>query len=261
MQLIKNTEDLLKNSPLVNAHGKIPTTTSLNIADKFEKRHADVLRSVENLECSKEFNKRNFALVDYMDTKGEKRPMYIITRDGFAFLAMGFTGKKAAWWKEQYITAFNSMEEILRRQQEPSLREKRCQGKDVRLIETGTIKRFIEYATEQGSTHADYYYVNSTLTTYRALFYFPENGWKEIRDILDGLQLGFVQSAEYTFKLALEHGMDQGWHYKKIFQYAKSELLEVTSRFGPKSHVPSDPVIDYPEKQLLKNPLNDILSK
>lgn len=70
-------------------------TTSLIVAEAFEKNHFDVLKAIKNLECSPEFNKRNFAVVEYKDAKGEMRPAYRLTRDGFAFLAMGFTGKKA----------------------------------------------------------------------------------------------------------------------------------------------------------------------
>lgn len=94
-------------------------TTSLIVAEAFEKNHFDVLKAIKNLECSPEFNKRNFAVVEYKDAKGEMRPAYRLTRDGFAFLAMGFTGKKAAAWKEKFLEAFNAMEAaLLKRQQE-----------------------------------------------------------------------------------------------------------------------------------------------
>lgn len=88
-------------------------TTSLIVAEAFEKNHFDVLKAIKNLECSPEFNKRNFAVVEYKDAKGEMRPAYRLTRDGFAFLAMGFTGKKAAAWKEKFLEAFNAMEQRL----------------------------------------------------------------------------------------------------------------------------------------------------
>lgn len=88
-------------------------TSSLSIADYFTKRHDDVLKKIRALECSPEFNARNFAAVEYTDAKGERRPAYQITRDGFAFLAMGFAGKRAAQFKESYITAFNQMEKAL----------------------------------------------------------------------------------------------------------------------------------------------------
>jgi len=91
-------------------------TSSLAIAGNFTKRHDDVLKKIRTLECSPEFNARNFAEVEYTDAKGEPRPAYQITRDGFAFLAMGFTGKRAARFKEAYITAFNAMEQALIKQ-------------------------------------------------------------------------------------------------------------------------------------------------
>ena len=89
------------------------TATSLQVSEHFGKRHADVLRAIKNLDCSKEFAERNFALSDFTDSTGRKLPCYRMTRDGFTFLAMGFTGKEAARWKEAYINAFNQMESEL----------------------------------------------------------------------------------------------------------------------------------------------------
>ncbi|MGL5370816.1 MAG: Rha family transcriptional regulator [Plesiomonas shigelloides] len=89
-------------------------TTSLAIADYFTKRHDDVLKKIRAMECSPEFCARNFAetsLTISQPNGGTRNiPCYQITRDGFAFLAMGFTGKRAAQFKEAYITAFNRME-------------------------------------------------------------------------------------------------------------------------------------------------------
>lgn len=99
---------------LVTVNDGKPVTTSLKVAEVFGKEHAKVLRSIESLECSPEFNRANFGLVEYTDAKNEKRPSYNITRDGFVFLAMGFTGKKAAQFKETYIAEFNRMENSLK---------------------------------------------------------------------------------------------------------------------------------------------------
>ncbi|EKZ9427234.1 Rha family transcriptional regulator [Salmonella enterica] len=89
-------------------------TSSQAVADYFTKRHADVIRKIESLECSPEFRQRNFASAEYTDDQGKRRPAYKITRDGFAFLAMGFTGKRAAQFRESYINAFNRMESRIR---------------------------------------------------------------------------------------------------------------------------------------------------
>ncbi|MDR1926176.1 MAG: Rha family transcriptional regulator [Endomicrobium sp.] len=102
------------NINLVEVVNNQSVTTSLKIAEVFNKRHDAVLRSIKSLDCSEEFNLHNFAVVEYIDAKGEKRPSYTITRDGFTFLAMGFTGKKAAQFKEAYIKAFNTMEQTLK---------------------------------------------------------------------------------------------------------------------------------------------------
>ncbi|TQN81315.1 UNVERIFIED_ORG: Rha family phage regulatory protein [Citrobacter freundii] len=88
-------------------------TTSLAVANYFAKRHERVLDKIRNLGCSAEFTAHNFVLSGYTDASGRKLPCYQITRDGFAFLAMGFTGKRAARFKEAYINAFNLMEKQL----------------------------------------------------------------------------------------------------------------------------------------------------
>lgn len=112
----------MTSQPLVRHSGNRLITTSLAISNAFGKKHKDVLRAIQMLECSSEFNRRNFALVSYVDGKGEKRPAYEITRDGFVFLCMGFTGAQAAQWKEKYIEAFNRLEaEIYRREAQPAI--------------------------------------------------------------------------------------------------------------------------------------------
>lgn len=105
---------------LVRLENDRPITTSRLIADKFGKQHFNVLRDIRNLDCSPEFNEINFDCVDYKDKKGETRNEFHITRDGFTFLVMGFTGKEAAKFKEDYINAFNDMEKQLKAPKELS---------------------------------------------------------------------------------------------------------------------------------------------
>lgn len=99
--------------PLVIHDGEVFATSKI-VAEYFDKRHDDVLKKIRNIECSEAFNARNFAAVEYLDMKGEVRPMYELTRDGFMFLAMGFTGPRAAAVKEAFIAQFNQMESMLR---------------------------------------------------------------------------------------------------------------------------------------------------
>jgi Rha family phage regulatory protein len=137
-------------------------TTSRLVANKFGKQHKNVIQRIENLECSEEFNRLNFQPVDYVDNKGEKRPEYYITRDGFTFLVMGFTGKRAAKFKEEYINAFNQMERQLKdHQKQLSPAELMLQQAhmlvDIERRQTETEKKLKELDART-ATRPDYYY-------------------------------------------------------------------------------------------------------
>jgi Rha family phage regulatory protein len=88
------------------------------VAEVFGRNHYNVMRDIEALDCSEEFRKSNFGFSSYQPI-GAKRsyPMYLMTRDGFTFLAMGFTGARAAEFKEKYISEFNRMEAFIRQNQ------------------------------------------------------------------------------------------------------------------------------------------------
>ena len=98
-------------------------TTSLKIAEIFNKQHKNVLQSIRELDCSDDFRGLNFQpslkIRELPNGMGNRQdPYYLITRDGFVFLVMGFTGKTAAKFKEAYIRAFNEMEERLRQRKQ-----------------------------------------------------------------------------------------------------------------------------------------------
>lgn len=116
-----NTSQAVSAPSLVSIQNGKPTTTSNVIAATFGKRHDTVLRAIDNLECSSEYRLRNFAessVIGEMPNGGKRSyRTFTVTRDGFVFLAMGFTGKEAAKWKEAYIEAFNQMEATLSKQQ------------------------------------------------------------------------------------------------------------------------------------------------
>lgn len=101
---------------LINIKNDEAVTTSLLVAEVFKKRHADVIRKIENiLESNSSTQKcaQSFMPGKYKDISGKTNPMYYMNRDGFVFLAMGFTGKKADEWKWKYIDAFNQMESYI----------------------------------------------------------------------------------------------------------------------------------------------------
>ncbi|MEZ9005263.1 Rha family transcriptional regulator [Vibrio splendidus] len=111
-----NTASLtLTVSDLVFNQGEKVRTTSIKIAEAFNRRHNDVCRKVESLNCSDEFKCANFFVHSRINEQnGEAYTLWEMTKDGFMFLVMGFTGTKAAHIKEAYINAFNQMASQLR---------------------------------------------------------------------------------------------------------------------------------------------------
>ncbi|NRS51009.1 Rha family transcriptional regulator [Brevibacillus sp. HB2.2] len=83
--------------------------SSRQVAVEFEKEHKNVLRDIENLDCSEGFRRLNFEQSSYKNEQNKKQPEYLMTKDGFTFLAMGYRGAKAARFKEAYIRRFNEM--------------------------------------------------------------------------------------------------------------------------------------------------------
>lgn len=88
--------------------------SSRTVAEKFGRRHDNILQRIKNLDCSEEFTALNFQVSEYRDSTGRSNSEFLMTRDGFTFCVMGMTGKKAAEFKEKYIQAFNEMEQRLK---------------------------------------------------------------------------------------------------------------------------------------------------
>lgn len=92
-------------------------TTSLKVAELFNKQHKDVLRKLESLDCSPEFTSAHFCAhvqtIEIGNGATRESKYYEMTKDGFMFLVMGFTGAAAAKIKEAYINTFNQMAAML----------------------------------------------------------------------------------------------------------------------------------------------------
>ncbi|HGJ5865308.1 MAG TPA: Rha family transcriptional regulator [Arsenophonus nasoniae] len=96
-------------TPKVTINNNKAITTSKDVADYFGKEHQKVVLKISNLDCSEQFLTRNFWRVQF-EHKGNTYDAYEMTKNGFIFLVMGFTGKKAAQFKEAYIAEFDRME-------------------------------------------------------------------------------------------------------------------------------------------------------
>lgn len=127
-------------------------TTSLIVAQVFGKRNSDVLRDIRNLHCSAEFRERNFALMVEMNELpqggAQKSEYYEMTKDGFSFLVMGYTGQKAGEFKENFITEFNKREALLKSDDYILMRSQQILTKRVEAQEA-TIKQLTAQAEQQ----------------------------------------------------------------------------------------------------------------
>ena len=116
--------------PVVSVDRGRPVASSLDVASYFGKRHDHVLRDIRGLlrtepngqgglpksgESLKSFARSNFVLGTYRNVQNKEHPIYLMTKNGFVLLVMGFSGPKALEFKLAYIAAFDAMEERLRR--------------------------------------------------------------------------------------------------------------------------------------------------
>lgn len=197
-------------------------TDSLIVAEKFHKRHDVVLRKIDSIieNDSTQNSGQCFKRTHYKDASGKSNPMYLMNRDGFTFLVMGFTGKNADIWKWDYIKAFNAMESFIREKTSAEWIQTRQDGKLTRKAETDTLKKLVEYAKEQGSTHADMLYV-----TYSRLA--NKMAGIECRDNATITQLHNLSLIENIILRVVEEGIIAGLYYKEIYQNCKTRLEQL----------------------------------
>lgn len=110
---------------LVFVQDQSALTNSLLVAEKFKKNHKDVLEAIRKTMTTAENSAvlQMFVESQYVNEQNKEQPMYVMNRDGFTLLAMGFNGKKAMKFKLDYIAAFNAMEKALKEQVKPKSRE------------------------------------------------------------------------------------------------------------------------------------------
>lgn len=122
---------------LTNQEGNNITTSHI-VAEIFGKNHADVLRDIRNLHCSKEFHESNFAEclnIIQLETGNSRQKFYEITKDGFSFLVMGYHGKKAGAFKEKFLNEFNKREALLKDDDYIVARSQEILGRRLKALE------------------------------------------------------------------------------------------------------------------------------
>ncbi len=195
---------------------EVTVVSSLDVAETFGKNHRDVMESVRNIESS--ISTAEFSALFHMDSykasNGKTNPMYLMNRDGFTLLVMGYTGEKAMQFKLAYIKQFNAMEQAL--QGKLIEREK---GIAVRQSLTKALQQSTENERMHGHAYSTY-----TNCIYKVLFGMNAKQLREklgisrnenLRDFLSEEELRAVQSME-----CLVSGLvDCGWGYGQIKEF------------------------------------------
>lgn len=187
--------------------------TSLDVAQTFGKDHYHVLEDIRNIGLaisSPEFTGL-FYESSYTAANGKKNPMFVMARDGFTLLVMGYTGDGAMRYKLDYIAQFNAMEEALRGRQ-----IEREKGIAVRQSLTKALQLSAEAQRMHGHAYSTY-----TNCVYRALFGMDAKKLRQkygvgrqdpLRDCFTTEELAAVESME-----RLVSGLvDLGWEYGEI---------------------------------------------
>ena len=257
-RVAKNNSD-----SLVLADGKFIFCDSRMVAEKFEVRHANVIKVIERIKAKNdqfeapqnggsvyEFDP---IFLKYEDKyQGQKFVAYRMNKTAFSLIAMRFDTQAAFAWQRKFAVAFAKMERTIahlaNQKANAEWLESRASGKLIRRVETDTLKIFVEYATNGGSKNAHHYYSNISTMQNKALFFIDQK-FKNIRDLLDIHQLATLQIADRIVIRALEEGMGKSLHYKEIYQLAKSRI-ETFAMIHGKSPVPTHQIAYSGQRQL-----------
>lgn len=192
------------------------------MAETFGKEHKNVLRDIRELECSEEFNRLNFELTTYQDSKNRSQDVYYMTRDGFTILVMGYTGEKAMRFKEAYIRQFNAMEKAL-----IGKMKEREKGIAVRQALTNALKESQENDRMHGHAYSTY-----TNIIYKAVFGKNATQLREeygitkkenLRDCFSEEELKSIQNME----MLVSGLVGCGWGYEQIKDFIQNKTQKL----------------------------------
>lgn len=213
----------MKNNLMIFERNEHAVVSSRVIAERFNKRHDNLLRSISSLKTgllkNEETPAKYFIRADYVDKQnGEHYPEYLCTRDGFSLLVMGFTGNEALEWKLKYINAFNQMEAFITERKSSEWLMTRKQGKLIRRTETDTLANLVDYAEAQGSRNMR----KMVYTIYSQLVNKLVGIESGQRDSVPFKTIAVIGFLEDMILHTVDEEMQKGTHYKDIYKICKA---------------------------------------
>ena len=209
------------------------TTTSRIVAEVFNKEHSDVIKVIENLKDGiGKSSDTYFILLNKMNEQNKQYyKEYELTRDGYSLLVMGFTGEKALKFKLEFINAFNSMEQELKRiyEERQQWQIEREKGKLVRHILTDTIKMKVAE-----SPNKKFMYPNYTKLIYKTLFNKSFDELKKMYNIKPKESLrDYISSEELKeleqMEMLISSLINLGWGYEQIKEFINQSYTKKIS--------------------------------
>ena len=202
---------------LVIMKNKQAVTSSLQVAEVFDKQHKNVVQAIENKLDSAENSAQYDSMFSkgfYKDRSGKSNPMYYMNRDGFSFIAFGFTGKKADTFKLKYIEAFNSMEE------------------QVKFQVPSTLPEALRLATDQAekisvlkpkADYTDSMLANKGLETISMIAKNYGYSTREFNKLLHGLGIQYKQGKTWLLYAKYQ---DEGYTHVEPYEYTNSDGIK-----------------------------------
>lgn len=208
----------MKNDLMIFEHKEHAVVSSRYVAENFKKQHQHVTQATEKLISENSLVKSMFIRSYYDTERGKTYKEYLMNRDGFSLLVMGFTGKEALEWKLKYINAFNQMEAFITERKSSEWLITRKQGKLIRRTETDTLANLAEYAEAQGSRNMR----SKVYTIYSNLVNGLVGIEKGQRDIVPFKTISVIAFLEDMILHTVDEEMRKGTHYKEIYKICKA---------------------------------------
>lgn len=211
---------------LVFLKHKTPLTTSLIVAETFEKPHKDILEKIRFLAAEISATKLEdgynpqFRESSYVDERGKTYPLFVMNRDGFTELVGNLNGKKAREWKRKYFAAFNAMEAALAERQSAEWQEVRSATKDGYKELSAAVHDLYEFAKAHGCNVSErVFYINFAKLMNKTL------GIKAgTRDDLATWQLYEIEKLQFIARTIIAGLLAQGADYHEPYRHFKTTL-------------------------------------
>lgn len=219
---------------LIKLQNNIPVISSINISKGFDVKHRAILELIRAYET----DLQEFQSFTFQTEKSGGRPMsycYLNEEQTAFLITLMKNSKKSVAFKKKLTKEFfrlrNALDQIVSNQKNTEWLEKRKLGKVSRLIETDEIKRFVEYAENNGSKNAKRYYGLITTAENKALF-FLEQKFKNVRDVLQGHQLETISNADRIISRQLKKCVDDELDYHKGYYMAQDAVIAFAELIG-----------------------------